>query len=436
MTTRSDFVTIEVNEQRLDVWAEYRVASDMLTPADSFELIFSPGIGHGDRAKESFARVRDICVKGAEVTLYVGADVTGQPRRIALQLTGRIDDRIIDISRERGAVLHVTGRDRAAYLVDSSTPMGLLRTLASDSTFIDLARVAVAPWGISVISDQSAARNVLTGATGFSDAQRLEVEQAVAQGISRRLITQQIVRRAAADRIPVDEAVGAAPSDRARARSSSGLTPSDVERQRVTEAQPHPGESVWSYLERHAERLGIMMWMSPRGDLILGNPNYSATPLYRFVQRCTNDPNDPNNYVSGRHHESIANRYSKVTVYGRAHGNDITRSRIRAVAKDDSLPFVRQKIEHRPDCTTQALADRAAKRIIRESVAADDQIDISADDHGQGHYLYAINTTAEYVNEYDDVADRRFLVSRTFQRSRSAGTSTEIRMIPLNSLTL
>jgi prophage tail gpP-like protein len=271
---------------------------------------------------------------------------------------------------------------------------------------------------------------------GFTPAQRLEVEQAVAQGISRRRISQQIVRRAQREQKPVDELVGATPSARARARSSSGMVPSDVERQRVSEASPRPGESVWGFLERHAERLGIMMWMSPRGDLVLGSPNYSGDSLYRFVRRFTNDATDPNNFEAGTHKLSGADRYSKVTVYGRAHGSDVTRSRIRAVVKDDTLPFERRKIDHRAECTTVELARRAAKRLSREGVAAADVADIIATDHGQGRYLYAIDTVADFVDEYSDRDERRYVVSRTFERSRDTGTHTQLRLVPLGSLTL
>lgn len=436
MTSRSDYVSVEVAGERLDVWTEYRVTSDLLTPADAFSLTLEVGAGRGQLAQRAWARVRDLCTPLAQVQLFIGADIHGGSRRRALQLTGRIDEPEIGVSRDGGAVLRIEGRDNAAYLVDSCAPVGLLRELGEDATFIDLARAAVAPWGIQVITDQSAARNVLTGASGLTPEQRLEVEGAVAQGIDRRFVTQRVIREAQRAGRPLDEYVGADASDRARERSSSGMVPSDVERQRVAEASPRAGETVWTFLERHAERLGILMWMGPRGDLVLGSPDYTSPALYRFVRRFTNEPSDPNNFQDGTSKRSGAERYSKVTVYGRSHGADVSRSRISAVAEDATMPFVREKIEHVPSCTTAEQANRAAKRIMREGVAGSDVLELTADDHGQGRYLYAINTVADVVDEYSDADGRRFVVSRTFERSRDRGTSTELKLLPLYALTL
>lgn len=435
MSERSDYVSIEIDGQRIDTWTEYRVESDMLTPADSFELTLSLGLGRGASQRREWDRVRELCAPHAEVQLFIGADVTGGSRRRALQLTGRIDRRRSEVSREQGATLIISGRDRAAYLCDSDTPIGLLRGLSANAEFIDVARAAVQPWGIEVISDASASRNLLTGAQGLTPGQRLEVEAAVAQGIPRQFVTRSVIRRAAAEQKPVADVVGVEPSARARARSSSGLTPSDVERQRVREASPRPGESVWTFLERHAERLGIMMWMSPRGQLILGAPNYNADPLYAFIQRFENDAQSPNNCTIHRS-ESGAGQYSSVMVLGPTHGSDATRARVRVVVTDPSMPFARPHVEQRHDCTTEDLAARAAKRILREGVASADALDVYAPDHGMGRYLYAIDTTASVIDEYSGVDDTRYVTSRTFERSREAGTRTLLHLVPLNSLTL
>jgi len=436
VSARSDYISIEVDGQRIDTWTEYRVVSDMLTPADAFTLVLELGVGRGERARDEWARARELCAPNATVRLYVGADVHGGDRRRALQLTGIIDDRIVEGDRQSGTRIRIEGRDLARHLCDSSVPVSLVREQAAGGTFIDLARAAVQPWGIEVISDPAAARDIMTGAAGLTPALRLEVEQMTVQGISRRHATAHVLRRAQIERKPLDEATGTTVSDRARRRSSSGLAPSDIERQRISEASPRAGETVWSFLQRHAERLHIMMWMSPRGQLILGYPDYGQDPKYRFVRRFTNDPDDPNNAAAMAAKDSGADRWSKVTVYGRAHGQDVSRARVRAVVEDTSLPFAREKVEHLQDCTTVEQATSAAKRIMREGVASAHTLTVMADDHGQGRYLYAPNTVAEIVDEYSDIDERRFITQRTFMRTRDRGTHTELELIPLNSLTL
>ena len=97
----------------------------MLTPADSFELTLC-SVSGAVRASGGRGSGAGVLRAHAEVQLFIGADVTGGSRRRALQLTGRIDRRR-PRSREQGATLYHLGRDRAAYLCDSDTPIGLLR---------------------------------------------------------------------------------------------------------------------------------------------------------------------------------------------------------------------------------------------------------------------------------------------------------------------
>lgn len=436
MTERSDFVSIEVDDQRIDVWTEYSVTSDLLTPADAFTLTVELGAGRGQASKDEWQRLRRLLVANASVKLYVGADVHGGARTRALQLTGFIDEATVMVGRS-GAVLKIEGRDLAGHLCDSAAPLSLIREADENVTLADLARDAVAPWGIPVISDATAARNIRTGASSLTPEQRLRVEQARVQGISPRLMTQHILREAQEAKQPIDERVGTTPSARARARSSTEAgVGSDIERLTVANASPRAGETVWSFLARHAERLHVMMWFSPDGKLILGSPDYGQTSRYRFVRRFTNDPADPNNFTEGSVKTNGADRYSKVTVFGRVHGHDVTRSRIRAVVKDDTMPFERRKIEHLQDCTTQAHANSAAKRIMREGLAMSEVIELNADDHGQGRYLYAVDTMADYVDEYAEIDAPRYVISRTFTRSRESGTRTSLRLIQPNSLTI
>ncbi len=437
MSSRSDFVSIEVDDQRIDTWIEYRVVSDLLTPADAFSMTIEVGLGRGSAQKDEFTRLKRLLIPNAPVKLYVGADVHGGSRLRALQLTGIIDDVEIGATRSGGGSIAISGRDLACHLCDSAVPVSLIREQSAGGTLIDLARAAVAPWGIQVISDTTAARNVLTGAASLTPEQRLRVEQARAQGIPAAFMTQHIMRESQAAQTPIDEFTGTTPSARSRRRSSTEAgVGSDIERLRVSEASPRAGESVWSFLERHAQRLHVMMWMSPRGDLMLGAPRYDQAPRYHFVRRFINDENDPNNVSEMSVRFNGADRYSKVTVYGRVHGQDVARARIRAVAEDADLPFERRKIEHLNDCTTQAHADSAAKRILREGIASAEVIEVSADDHGQGRYLYAVDTIADVLDEYSEVYGPRYVTSRTFERSRERGTHTRLRLVQPNSLTL
>ena len=433
---RSDFVFLEVNEQRLDTWTSYKVDSDLLVPADAFS--FELGLGTlgatGAERARRFAEIRELVSPGSRVKLYVGDDVTGRTRSRYVQLSGFIEDREVDVSREGGTVLRVTGYDDAWPLTKSHVPVSLVRTAGTG--LLDLARAAVQPWGIEVISEANASRDILSGAAGLSSEQELLVEQARQQGINPEFMRRSLVRRAQREKRPLDEVVGTPSSDRARGRSSNGQTPSDVERIRIRDARPRPGETVWEFLDRHARRLGVLMWMSPRGQLIMGAPHYGQTPRHRFVRRFENDPDDPNNILAGTVRETLDQRVSRVTVYGRTRGNDVERTSIRASAEDDSMPFAIERVVHDNDVRTVEEAQRRAKRELAEAKAGALQGNFTLPDHGMGRYLYAPDTMVQVLDEWGGLDEAMYVIGRTFSRSREGGTSTNVRLARRGSIVL
>lgn len=434
--SRSDFVFLEVEGQRLDIWTSYKVESDLLTPSDAFS--FEVGVGGGlgsdaDRARR-FGELRDLLAPGARVKLYVGDDVTGRTRSRYVQLSGRIVEREVDVDRQGGTTLRVSGYDDAWPLVQSHVPVSLVRE--AGTSFIALVRAAVEPWEIPVITDTNAARDILTGRAGLTSEQELLVEQARAQGISPALMRRSLVRRAAAAQKPLDEYLNTTASDRARSRSSSGQAPSDIERLTLRDARPRPGETVWEYLDRHARRLGVLMWMSPRGQLVLGSPHYGQAPLYGFVRRFVNRADDPNTVLGGDVRDTLADRVSRVTVYGRTHGHDVERARCRATATDDSVPLAIEQVIHDNDARTEAEANRRAKRALAESQARARTIEYTVPDHGMGRYLYAVDTMARVVDEWAGIDEAMYVTGRTFTRSREGGTTTTVRLARRGSIVL
>lgn len=467
MSGRSDYVAVEVNGVRLNDWLEYSVDSDILTPTDAFSMKLgvtsgsdasaTGGGANGAAQRRAVDRMREICAPLSTVELFVGA--SDHPRSGALIFTGRIDRRHVHVSQEQGTTITIEGRDTAAYLVDSAAPIGLVRSLGEEVTFSSLARAAVAPWNIQVISESSTMREITTGLAASTPAQRLIHERAIREGIAAARISGPIVREAQRTGTPLTTATAPSPpggrrptqtlaqydagvramaarADRARRLAANGMIGSDVEQITVNEASPRPGESVWTFLARHAERLGFLMFMDPRGRLVLGPPDYGSDALYRFVHRYTSEASDPNNVLSIDVEESSSQRLSRVKVLGRTHGRGAARERVRAVIEDDGMPFVRERTERDHSVRTTEQAQRIAKRLIREGVAGAEVITVHAPDHGQGRYLYTTNVTAEVLDETGGIDGRRYITSRTFTRSREQGTSTELRLVQCDSLTL
>ncbi|RAP64300.1 hypothetical protein WKI72_12895 [Candidatus Erwinia dacicola] len=51
----------------------------------------------------------------------------------------------------------------------------------------------------------------------------------------------------------------------------------------VKKVSPEPGDSAWDALKRVAEMSGLWPWMAPDGTLIIGGPDYSATPVDTLI---------------------------------------------------------------------------------------------------------------------------------------------------------
>lgn len=116
-----------------ETWDGWSVESDLLTPADAFEL-------------ELFTRdtiqLPSVLVEGASCELTLGRD------RV---LTGQIDELEHDISR-RGIAIRVTGRDKAAVLVDCSAPFVSMR----EASLADIIKQVVTPLGITRVEIRAA----------------------------------------------------------------------------------------------------------------------------------------------------------------------------------------------------------------------------------------------------------------------------------------
>jgi prophage tail gpP-like protein len=121
-----------------DAWDAWSVESDLLIPADAFELEL-----HAERA----VRLPEVVKEGAVCSLTLDGD------RV---LTGQIDEFEHDVSRQ-GIFMRINGRDRAAPLVDCSAPFVSMRE-ASLAQIID---EVVKPLGIDRVeirADQAKTR--------------------------------------------------------------------------------------------------------------------------------------------------------------------------------------------------------------------------------------------------------------------------------------
>ncbi len=430
----SAVVFVEVDGERIVDWTRYSVDSDLLTPADGFSLeVAVPG------KEATRRRLREVLAPGREVRFYVGNVRDGAVRDRFLQMSGIIDERRIEADRDAGTVFVVDGRDLAGHLTDASVALDI--DVSMDMRLVELVRAAVAPYGLEVVTDSYAAQRTLQGQGSSAEAARRA-------GVAPERYT--LTAQAEAERTgrPLDETVGTDPNFLANAISTiqarraarvgyaNAMSPSDVTRLNVRDARPQIGETVWAFCSRHASRLGVLMWLSPDGRLILSSPRYRQTPGYRLVRRYVNDPADPNNVRTGSLIESIGDRHSEVVVYGRGNVRRPERMSVVGRATDDAWPSSRPKPLYMQETSIRS-SEAAARKALRELMSnkrSAFQLDYLVDDHGQRGRLFAVDTTVAVVDEVLGINGTFYVTKRTFEKDRPAGTSTRIRAVPPGSL--
>lgn len=439
---RSDFAFVEVAGKRFEFWTSYSFDSDLFTPADGFRLgIGLPGIRTA-QDKRDREQLRADLAPGSTVKIYIGTDAAGTDTTRHLQMSGVIDTQDISASIDSGSEFEIEGRDGAGVLVDSSTPIGVVDftemktrrsrlfaydvsvtgpyelavvpgpvlepashyTANAEITLAELATSVCSLWGIQVTADSSASRDILTG-------------------------------RPRGTRATVD-------SRRSRKGDSyaSDQSPDDVKSIKVAEARPQPGETAWQYLDRHAKRLGVMMWFSPSGRLILGSPQYTQESRGRIVRRFRSDSRDPNN-ASGSVKRSIGDRYSQVTVLGRGSrksgGSKITAT---ALDPDWTAGFSKPLIMQDQSIKTIEEAQRRAERELSRHKASALTLSYTLEGHGiwigDQRYLYATDTMVDVLDEVAGIEGRYYVTKRTFVCDRQGATSTQLQLVPPGSIVL
>lgn len=422
---------LEIAGERIDTWGSYRVASSLLTPADDWTAsLFVRGDAEARALVASYVKV------GEPVKAWIRQNPGSPDETRALQLRGFIETREV-MNDRAGTRITVSGRDLAAHLTDSCVPPDVVRQVGPN--FVDIVRQLVAPWGMEVTLDATASRHIATGEVMTTSEGRLAQQRARRLGVPPGAVGRGLAERAARGRTPIDQVLGSTPAaeraaQRTRRGSANGLTASDIERIKLDEAMPQSGEVVWEYLERHAQRFGLMMWADAEGRLVISSPNYDEPPVFRIVRRLRSESSDPNNVLAGSETTNIRDRYSKVSVFGRTRGSRLTSSPHSFVAEDSSLPYPKELVIADSSIRSDEDAKRAALRALTRHGMTAHLLDYTVRGHGDGRHAFAVDAMYEIHDEVLGIYGAWYCVERTFAASRDEGTSTMLRFIPRGAL--
>lgn len=464
-------LTLASSGVELDVWDEYVITLDMLSPGASFTfaLWYSR-----DRATAWEVLRRSVKV-GDSVVL----SIDGAP-----QLNGRIDTIETDADGHGARMMTVTGRDLAGVALDFDADptinvVGLRLEDALRRVFASVNvpfRMTTADAAREVTTKRASRRTTAVEAAVTSPpvlipppTQPSIVALGIASPLGRLvgLRVDPISLTRPEDEIAIYRAREAARNAaQARARARAQRNKSVI----VDEAHPKPGERVWHFAEAIVCRLGMRLWVAPDAangvTVVADRPDDSQEPTFAFNRVLTDGVNTSpsNNVLKGKESISIRGVPTSVSVYTNTSRGDTTAGRSRAIVQNTRLAddvvtrgfvlrptplqprYIRSERSRVPQRSGQE-----GERIITDAMASFRTYTATVRGHGQRvdgvDRLFAINTTARVVDSVmsdpdGNALDEVMLMTRVeFRRARVAGTGgsgtqTTVNLVPLGAIDL
>lgn len=398
--------------RKLGTWTEYEFTEDLFTAANHFNFKLSlSGAGNDMAPEEYIERVCELTMPDAVVQLQLDG---------VLLSTGIIEEQFIGQDENGEAFIEVSGMDPAMVLLANEVEPNF--KIKSDTTLPDLADQMLKEYrgnGISfeVVADDLANRTLLTG----------------------RVITSGKTVQTSRGRAAIQR------GDLGPSASFAKTT--------LADAQPHPGETQWDFLHRHAENLGVIPYMTADGDLTFIVPDYDQEELYAFT-RLRNGDNTRTNIISGGRRRSHAASATSVHVLGRgslyrsADPRTVVKKprkkkpAITAIARTKT-PFKWPRRRYIRDNNAWLVAE--AEKIANRELAQRNANEVVYDYVVAGHtsrrgYRFCCNTMAhitdELVRPVDDLS--AYLIKRVVRKSRktTVATTTSVTLVPKGAIVL
>lgn len=349
MQRQRDKVTIEgvsggVFPVVIDRATRYELVTDLMSPSVArFEL--------GDSG--TWAAIAGALKIGGRFTV----SVNGKSR-----MKGRLLTRNLSVSASGGATVQLVLRTRLADAAFTACDpkIGVRNTTLHDVILKAFAKMQLT--AADFIFEADTARDLITGRrSGKPDPsaglryQRAKIA-AQADSSERELLLSELDQQISdADSRPVDPALTALRED---------------------EARPHPPETIWSFVERHLARFGLMIWDSADGRIVVGKPDDSQQPLYIMTARRGQNA-VTNNLLSATKVEDFEDVPAELWVFGFGGGRDQSKTKYRALRTDPTLLAVAPTLDRSVMIldesirTPEQAAARARKEMMRRSMQKD-----------------------------------------------------------------
>lgn len=407
-------VTLRIMDAQvtLNRWTSYSFTSNFLSPTDAFSFTVA------DHALPD--NVLDALQLGARVRLTINN---------AILADGHIDSLDIKADKAGGLVYEISGHDRLGLVVDSSADP--TKQFKQGQTLADALKGIFGEFGWladeSFEIDNDANRSIQTGASRGTRA--------------------------------------------SKGKKTLGRPLKDVV---LHQLKPHLKEGLFAFAARICQRFGLWIWCSADGEkLIVGKPDFDQEPLFQLRRHANGD----SNILTGGAHFSMADQPTVIIADGFSGGGEFGKGRIKSACVNpyfgvDADGFVLDSVSkfllkypdaHQVTLTTQSYRRREVNLPLRPAFFHDDesktqeQLDnfvkremsllmrkslvcrYTVEGHGQNDIdenfvAWAPDTVVDVQDDVCGVQERMWILSRTFHKSRSGGTYTDLELVRLNSL--
>lgn len=414
-----DTVVLEVDGRRIDRWKQYSINSHFIIPADAFSF----EVGGSAITPELIKLLKP----GKPVKITINGLV---------QMAGAIDVVDSKTTRQGGSIITIEGRDKFGAVLDSQIDP---RKKWKDTTLDKFVADTLEPFGFTTFFDSNEANtNVQAG-----------------KAVKRHNV------------------------------------PKKLKEYRTSYAKPQSNECVWSFVSRITQHLGKWIWPTVDGDgVIVGTPDYDQDSRYRIINRLHGS--SENNIIEGGIRRDATGQPSFIVGRGRIPGKTFERTKT-AIVMSNPIPsligqnailptsndeegtgaglgeygfgYSEGRLKAIKETETVVVAAKAielgnefAATFARPIYLQDDHSKTAEElakfvqremslrirhalvgrylmrGHSQGGQPWTIDSVVSVTDEGGDWDRPMWILSRTFRKDRSGGTTTELECLPLHSL--
>ena len=202
--------------------------------------------------------------------------------------------------------------------------------------------------------------------------------------------------------------------------------------------RPYPREGLFEFAARICHRRGLWIWPSSDGTkVIVGRPNFDQSSFYRLVRQAGGQ----NDILDGSVKYDLSNQPCIIVADGFPQAVTLPPLHPATSYPQMIAPSFRTIYLHDDEAKTQAELNSFVYREMALRLRSSLHVTYTVEGHGMlaqdGSFTpWAVDTMVDVQDDVGGVYEPLYVLSRTFHKSRSGGTKTDLELIRRYSLDL